>query len=66
MKLKINGKEQIVKAGSSLAALIEEKNLELKKIVIELNGEIVNKEKIETIILKDQDSIEIVSFVQGG
>ena len=39
---------------------------ELKKVAIEMNGEIVDKKKLNRIILKNNDRIEIVHFIGGG
>ena len=37
-----------------------------KKVAIEMNGEIVDKKKLNRIILKNNDRIEIVHFIGGG
>ena len=41
-------------------------NVQLNKVAIELNNEIVNKKMIKKIKLKDDDKIEIVHFIGGG
>jgi thiamine biosynthesis protein ThiS len=41
-------------------------NIPLKKVAIELNQEIIDKKKIDKIILKKNDKIEIVHFIGGG
>jgi thiamine biosynthesis protein ThiS len=38
----------------------------MKKVAIELNQEIIDKKKINKIILKKKDKIEIVHFIGGG
>ena len=38
----------------------------IKKVAIELNEEIVDKKKLDKIILKNKDKIEIVHFIGGG
>ena len=37
-----------------------------KKIAIELNGKIINRDKHKTVYLKNKDKIEIVHFIGGG
>ena len=37
-----------------------------RRIAIERNGELVPRAQYETTILKDGDTVEIVSFVGGG
>ena len=38
----------------------------INKVAIELNEEIVNKKKLNKIILKNKDKVEIVHFIGGG
>jgi sulfur carrier protein len=38
----------------------------LKKVAIELNQEIMDKNKLRKIKLKNNDKIEIVHFIGGG
>ena len=66
IKIKLNGKKIIIKAGSSLKDLILNLNIPLNKTAIELNEIIVDKKKIKKIILKKDDKIEIVHFIGGG
>ncbi len=68
MKLKVNGEQQEIenKDCYSLAKLIADKGLNFKNIVIEYNREIIPKNKWEQVALKEDDSIEIISFVGGG
>ncbi|EAL3939940.1 thiamine biosynthesis protein [Campylobacter jejuni Cj5] len=45
---------------------IKEKGLKIELIALELNGEIIPKSEFENLILKENDKVEIVSFVGGG
>tara|TARA_B100000029_G_scaffold472281_1_gene512644 strand:+ start:604 stop:822 length:219 start_codon:yes stop_codon:yes gene_type:complete len=66
IKIKLNGKKIVIKAGSSLKDLILNLNIPLNKTAIELNEIIIDKKKIKNIILKKDDKIEIVHFIGGG
>ena len=66
MKLKINGKEQIIETVRSLAELAESKKLNFDHIVMELNLEIIPKDQWDNVILQENDIVEIISFVGGG
>ncbi len=66
MIVTINGKKETFERTLSLLELIKEKGLNKDKIVIERNLEIVPKDKLETILLSNNDSIEIIAFVGGG
>lgn len=52
--------------GISVAAYLATTDYDLKRIAVELNGEIVPKSKLNDTILHDGDHLEIVSFVGGG
>ncbi|MBT0817818.1 sulfur carrier protein ThiS [Campylobacter lari] len=45
---------------------VKEKQLKIEFIALELNGEIISKDKFENLILKENDKVEIVTFVGGG
>ena len=66
IKIKVNGKLKTVNRNSNLLILIKNLKIQLKKVAIEMNGEIVDKKKLNRIILKNNDMIEIVHFIGGG
>ena len=52
--------------GPLYTKLSKKKKLHLNKVAVELNKEIINKKKINKILLKNKDKIEIVHFIGGG
>ena len=66
IKLKINGKFLIISENLSLSIFLKELKIPLKKVAIELNQEIIDKNKTSKIKLKKNDKIEIVHFIGGG
>ena len=66
IKIKVNGKITTILDKLTLAELIKDLKIPLKKVAIELNKEIVNKKKINKIRFKNKDVIEIVHFIGGG
>jgi len=66
MKITINGKSEEIKIKSTLEEIILKKGLCANNLVLEHNANIVPKEKWKYIILRENDNIEIVSFVGGG
>jgi len=66
IKIKVNGKVKLIKNNIKLSNLIKFLKIPVKKVAIELNQEIVDKKKLEKIILKKNDEIEIVHFIGGG
>ena len=66
IKIKVNGKFKSVKSDNKLSDLIKDLKIPVNKVAIELNKEIVNKTKLNKIILKNNDIIEVVHFIGGG
>ena len=66
IKIKINGKLSTIKEKVTLYSFVKKLKVPLKKVAIELNQEIVNKNRIKNIKLKHNDKIEIVHFIGGG
>ena len=62
----INGKNIFLEDGYILAEYLKKKEYPIKLIAVEINCNIIPKSKYDTTILKDNDIIEIVSFVGGG
>ena len=63
--VKINGKELNI-AGKTVAEYLRATNYDPKRIAVERNGDIVPKAQYGETVLKDGDSVEVVSFVGGG
>ncbi|MBE5959054.1 MAG: sulfur carrier protein ThiS [Lachnospiraceae bacterium] len=63
--LKINGNLEDV-AGMTVSDYLEKANYDIKRVVVERNEEIVPKAEYDNVILKDDDTIEVISFVGGG
>ena len=63
--VKVNGNKLDV-SGWNVLQLIENEGYKRTNVAVELNEEIVPKTDYDTVILKDGDSVEIVSFVGGG
>ncbi len=66
IKINLNGKPLILPNGTTVYKVIKKNKLHLNKIAIELNKKIINKKKINKILLKNKDKIEIVHFIGGG
>ena len=66
IKIKINGKVNIIVNKTKLSVLMQNLKVPLKKVAIELNKKIIDKKKLNKIYLKKDDKIEIVHFIGGG
>ena len=63
--IKINGHEYELKE-IKLMEYLNNNGYDIKKIAIELNGEILKKSDYAECILVNGDKVEIVCFVGGG
>ncbi|MDA9604187.1 sulfur carrier protein ThiS [Candidatus Pelagibacter sp.] len=66
IKIKINGKFSTINENLTLSIFLKKLKIPLKKVAIEFNLEIIDKNKINQIKLKENDKIEIVHFIGGG
>ena len=66
IKIKINGKFSTTNENLSLSIFLKELKIPLKKVAIELNQEIIDKNNLKMIKKKKNDKIEIVHFIGGG
>ena len=64
-KIQINGRKIALKQNLSISDLLKKYKLNKKKVAIELNGKILNKNNYNRK-LKNNDKIEIVHFIGGG
>ena len=66
IQIRVNGKAKSIPAKYSILDLVKDLNIPIKKVAIEHNQEIIDKKKIDKLILKKNDKIEIVHFIGGG
>ena len=69
MKLKINGDERDFSGAAApftLGALIETLGMKADRVAVELNLDIVPRDRWSTTELHEGDKLEIVHFVGGG
>jgi len=66
LKINLNKKEKQLPENLSLNDLIFLLKLNPKGIVVEVNLNIINQKNWKNFILKDSDSVEIITFMGGG
>jgi sulfur carrier protein len=66
IKITLNGAAREIPSGQSLSQLIADLGLDLGKIAIERNLEIINSDNYEIELVMAGDKIEIVHFIGGG
>jgi len=66
IKIKINGKKILMNDKEKLSKILQDLKIPIKKVAIEINREIIIKKKLNSIKVKENDTIEIVHFIGGG
>ena len=62
----VNGKKEEYPEGTKVTELLKEKKVRPEVLTVEVNDEIVKREKYDTLTLKDGDRVEIIFFMGGG
>ena len=65
-KIQLNGDPFEINNGTNLNELLNKLKIEKNKVAIEVNGQIVEKNKYPNLILNKDDKVEIVHFIGGG
>lgn len=66
IKIMLNGQEKEINSGLSVKDLVEDLELDLEKIAVEMDLEIINLDEFASTNIRDGAQIEIVHFIGGG
>lgn len=66
MKITLNGQEKVIKNVENVNDLVTSLKIDIKKIAIEKNMEIVPRSSFKKESIKEGDEIEIIHFIGGG
>jgi thiamine biosynthesis protein ThiS len=66
MKVELNGKTVELDGIRTVGDLIRSRDLKPRMVAVELNGEIVPRDKYDSQELNEGDRLEVVHFVGGG
>jgi len=66
MKLQINGEDRDFSDSLTLAALVETLGMKADRVAVELNRDIVPRDRWAQTALNEGDRLEVVHFVGGG
>ena len=64
--MKVNGKEMNLDDGITIDELLSKIKINKDRVVVEVDGVIVIKDEFSSFKLKENNTIEVVSFVGGG
>ena len=63
--MKVNGKEIEFEKDLTVIDLLNKYNLKSDRVVVEVNLEIIEESNYNTYVLKDEDIVELISFIGG-
>jgi thiamine biosynthesis protein ThiS len=66
MTIKLNGDPHQIPEPISVSALLQQLDIDARRVAVELNLTVVKKAAYDTSVIKDGDEVEIVNFVGGG
>ncbi len=66
MTITLNGQKKDVPDGITVLGLLKHLSIEHQRVAVERNDEIVKKAFYAETVLREGDSLEVVSFMGGG
>ena len=66
MTIKLNGDPHDIPGPLSVSALLEQLEIDARRVAVELNLDVVKKSAYASSVIKEGDEVEIVNFVGGG
>lgn len=58
--------DERISFNGTVLELLKREGYDEKKVVVLLNGEILKRNLLDEVFLKEEDYLEVVSFVGGG
>jgi sulfur carrier protein len=66
MNIIVNGKLFVIESGVSLEQFLKGCGFDPAKTVAAINGNVIRGENCDGVVLKENDVLEVMSFVGGG
>ncbi|MEE9514660.1 MAG: sulfur carrier protein ThiS [Candidatus Brocadiales bacterium] len=66
MRLRINGETETYPDGITVRELLDSRGISNRPVAVELNRKVLPGNKLKEQTLREDDSLEIVTFVGGG
>ena len=66
IEIVLNGNKEIIASNTTIQELVLSKSLDPLRMVVEVNREIVKREKFGEYQLQQGDTVEMLRFVGGG
>ena len=66
MQIQVNGEPRQVREGINVTGLLRDLQLNVERVAVEINLEILDQRDFDARTLREGDRIEIMSFIGGG
>ena len=67
MKIQLNNREEIIQADSmTIAQLLKEKKFSFSRLIIKINGKLINQTEYSTVAFQDGDRVDVIHLISGG
>lgn len=66
MEIRLNGKAREVREGVTISLLLEDLKLQPLRVAVQVNMDIVKRERYGEVVLQPNDTVEILTFMSGG
>lgn len=66
IRVQLNGKEREIERGHTVRSLLESLDLHPGMVVVELNRDILERDRYGSVPVSEGDTLELVHFVGGG
>jgi len=66
IKITVNGEYKNIDSVKTISKLLNDLNIDSRKIAVEVNLEIIPKSAYDDTLIKENDKLEIVAFIGGG
>jgi sulfur carrier protein len=66
MIVRVNGEDRDLDDGATVTALVASLGYGNRQVVVELNGEPLDRERYDDVVLCARDRVEVVRAVAGG
>ena len=64
--MKWNGKQVALETPVTVLEFLQQQGYNAQRVAVERNGEIIRRADFEKELLRDEDTVEVVTFVGGG
>lgn len=66
MQILFNGEQQEIEAGTTIAGLLQQSNLQPRYVAVEVNRELIPRDRHAQHVIQSGDQLEVVTLVGGG